>query len=120
MPIIENLTNPGQSPIDGDMIKETFENGTVIESQYQDSLTTPLIDAKIACLSQIKTEANDRISAFDWKITKAQEQLALGIITQVVLEVIYQERQDIRDASNVAEAVVSTLTTTQEIIDFTW
>lgn len=36
MPSIENLTNPGQPPVDGDLIRETYPNGAIVVRQFRE------------------------------------------------------------------------------------
>lgn len=62
---------------------------------------------------EIKKEASQRISALDWKITRATEQGA-------DLATVYAERQAIRDASSQAETDMKALTTIEEVKTFTW
>ena len=71
--------------------------------------------AKKYRIKLIKKEAGERISALDWKVTRAKER---G--DQVALQAAYDEREAIRQASDQAEAQVMAMTDYDQIMRFTW
>ena len=62
----ENITNPGQDPVDGDWIKDTHDDGMVMEHQFQGVL--------------VPTEDEKKSSARGWR---DQELAATDIISMV-------------------------------------
>lgn len=77
---------------------------------------SPSLDGlKSSRIKIIKQEAGDRISALDWKVTRATEQPDLYSKSDIMAE-----RQGIRDSSSTAELDVDALATIEEIKQFTW
>jgi len=118
MATIENLTNPGQAPIQGDLVRITHNNGAVEEKTYFDSPS--LAQYKLDRISLIKQEAFDRISDIDWKVTRARERLEASVGTQQDLNDVLSERETIRTNSDTAETDVNALTTVSGVLAFTW
>lgn len=75
---------------------------------------------KSEAVQRIKSEANSRIQATDWKVTRAQERKVTGKGDDKDLSDVYAEREEIRVASDKAEADVLALTTVEEVKRFTW
>lgn len=81
---------------------------------------SPVDDAKTARIALIKTEANDRIVALDWKVTRVSERKQRSRASQAEYDAVLDERETIRTASDQAEIDVSALTTVQDVQNFTW
>ncbi len=79
-----------------------------------------LADAQQERISLIKQEANTRISALDWKVTKFSERKQRGRASQADFDAALDEREDIRLASDAAEAAAMLLTDIDEIRNLTW
>lgn len=80
-----------------------------------------LADGRAGCIRRIKEEAAERITALDWRVQRANEHIALGVVgAQAELTAVYQSREDIRTASTAAEAAVALLGTVEEIRAFAW
>ena len=71
-------------------------------------------------VEEIKKEAAMRIQATDWRITRYNEQVTLGISISEDLQVILLDRQSIRDANNIAENTVKSMTNIDNVRYFTW
>ena len=89
--------------------------------------TPPLVDkdaelsaAKAARIELIKQEAADRIAATDWRLERARERAALGEQNLETEADVLAEREQIRQASNAAEAAVIALTTVEQVKTFSW
>ena len=68
----------------------------------------------------IKDEAADRIAATDWRLERARERAALGEQNQETEADVLAEREQIRQASNAAEAAVIALTMVEQVKTFSW
>ena len=79
-----------------------------------------LDEAKAAKVVEIKAEAERRITALNWRLQRAQERERLGEAGVEAVADVLALREQIRQASNAAEAAVATLTTTHEVQAFTW
>ena len=79
-----------------------------------------LDEEKAAKIVEIKAEAERRITALDWRLQRAQEREQLGETGVETVADVLALREQIRQASNAAEATVATLTTTHEVQAFTW
>ena len=79
-----------------------------------------LDEAKSTKIVEIKAEAERRITALDWRLQRAQEREQLGETGVETVADVLQLREQIRQASNAAEAAVATLTATHEVQAFTW
>ena len=79
-----------------------------------------LDEAKAAKVVEIKAEAEHRITALDWRLQRAQEREQLSETGVETVADVLAMREQIRQASNAAEAAVATLTTTHEVQAFTW
>lgn len=69
---------------------------------------------------QIKEEAERRLTALDWRLQRARERGAIG---EVGVESEYDVlvlREQIRQASNAAEAVVRELGSVADVVAFSW
>ena len=81
----------------------------------------PSLDAAIATkIAEIKSEAERRITALDWRLQRAQEREQLGEAGVETVADVLALREQIRQASNAAELAVSTLTDVSTVQAFTW
>ena len=79
-----------------------------------------LDEEKAAKVVEIKAEAERRITALDWRLQRAQEREQLGETGFEAVADVLALREQIRQASNVAEKAVSTLTDVGAVLVFTW
>ena len=79
-----------------------------------------LDEAKATKIVEIKTEAERRITALDWRLQRAQEREQLGEAGLETVTDVLAMREQIRQASNAAELAVSTLTEVSAVQAFTW
>lgn len=77
-------------------------------------------DAIAAKVAEIKTEAERRITALDWRLQRAQEREQLSEAGFETVADVLLLREQIRQASNAAEMAVSTLTDVGVVLAFTW
>ena len=68
----------------------------------------------------IKAEAERRITALDWRLQRAQERELLGETGFETVADVLALREQIRQASNAAELVVSSLESVSDVLAFTW
>ena len=68
----------------------------------------------------IKAEAERRITALDWRLQRAQERELLGETGFETVADVLALREQIRQASNAAELVVSSLESVSDVLVFTW
>ena len=68
----------------------------------------------------IKAEAERRITALDWRLQRAQERELLGETGFETVADVLALREQIRQASNAAELVVSSLESVSDVLTFTW
>ena len=89
--------------------------------EYIEPATVPDLAAeKASAVLAIKAEAERRITALDWRLQRAQEREQLGESGVETVSDVLVLREQIRQASNAAEAAVAILTTTHEVQAFTW
>ena len=79
-----------------------------------------LDEVKADKISEIKAEAGRRITALDWRLQRAQEREQLSETGFESVSDVLVLREQIRQASNVAEAAVATLLTVEEVVAFSW
>lgn len=85
------------------------------------ALPLPSLDVAIATkIAEIKSEAERRITALDWRLQRAQEREQLGESGVETVADVLALREQIRQASNAAELAVSTLTEVGAVLAFTW
>ncbi|HHQ4892806.1 TPA: hypothetical protein ACSP31_000806 [Aeromonas veronii] len=85
------------------------------------ALPVPSLDVAIATkIAEIKSEAERRITALDWRLQRAQEREQLGESGVETVADVLALREQIRQASNAAELAVSTLTEVGAVLAFTW
>ena len=77
-------------------------------------------EAQAAKIVEIKAEAERRITALDWRLQRAQERELLGETGFETVADVLALREQIRQASNAAEAAVATLLTVEEVVAFSW
>ena len=77
-------------------------------------------DAVALKIVEIKHEAERRIMALDWRLQRAQEREQLGETGVETMADVLALREQIRQASNAAEAVVRELESVEEAISFSW
>ena len=85
---------------------------------------TEVSDAVALKVVEIKGEASRRITALDWRLQRSQEREQLGETgvetgVETVADVLAL-REQIRQASNAAEAAVRELESVEEVISFSW
>ena len=81
----------------------------------------PSLDAAIATkIAEIKSEAERRITALDWRLQRAQEREQLGESGVETVSDVLVLREQIRQASNAAEVAVAALLTVEEVVAFSW
>ncbi|MFR9719104.1 hypothetical protein ACL00X_07085 [Aeromonas diversa] len=79
------------------------------------------LEAAIAAkVAEIKSEAERRITALDWRLQRAQEREQLGEAGVETVADVLALREQIRQASNAAEAVVQTLESVSDVLAFGW
>ena len=71
-------------------------------------------------LMEIKAEAERRITALDWRLQRAQEREQLSETGVETVADVLVLREQIRQASNAAELVVSSLESVSDVLAFTW
>ena len=79
-----------------------------------------LDEAKAAKVVEIKAEAERRITALDWRLQRAQEREQLGETGFEAVTDVLALREQIRQASNAAEAAVDTLSSAEDVLGFSW
>ena len=79
-----------------------------------------LDEAKAAKVVEIKAEAERRITALDWRLQRAQEREQLGDTGVETVADVLALREQIRQASNAAEAAVATLSSVEDVLWFSW
>ena len=79
-----------------------------------------LDEAKAAKVVEIKAEAERRITALDWRLQRAQEREQLGEAGVETVADVLALREQIRQASNAAEAAVATLSSVEDVLGFSW
>ena len=93
----------------------------IVDGPGKPSPEQPTMDeAQATKIVEIKAEAERRITALDWRLQRAQEREQLGESGVETVSEVLVLREQIRQASNAAEAAVATLTTTHEVQAFTW
>ena len=81
----------------------------------------PSLDAAIATkIAEIKSEAERRITALDWRLQRAQEREQLGETGFETVTDVLSLREQIRQASNAAELVVRELESVEKVVSFSW
>ena len=76
--------------------------------------------AKAARIELIKQESAERIATTDWRLERARERAALGLDNPETEADVLAEREQIRQASNAAEAAVIALTMVEQVKTFSW
>ena len=79
-----------------------------------------LDEAKAAKVVEIKAEAERRITALDWRLQRAQERERLGEAGVETVADVLALREQIRQASNSAEAAVAKLSGAEDVLGFSW
>lgn len=93
----------------------------IVDGPGMPSPEQPTLDeAKATKIVEIKTKAERRITALDWRLQRAQEREQLGETGVEAVADVLALREQIRQASNAAEAVVLGLNTLEEVTYFTW
>jgi hypothetical protein len=108
-------------PIDSTSIYIDSYNPEYVGKKYTDGFIVEDIDTlKSTRITQIKQEAQSRITALDWRLERAKERAELGITDQETVQDVMQLREQIRMASNQAEIAVNQLTDAGAIQQFQW
>ena len=82
--------------------------------------TMSLDEAKATKIVEIKTEAERRITALDWRLQRAQEREQLSETGVETMADVLALREQIRQASNAGELAVSSLESASDVLAFTW
>ena len=93
----------------------------IVDGPGMPSPEQPTLDeAKAAKVVEIKAEAERRITALDWRLQRAQERELLGETGFETVADVLSLREQIRQASNAAEAAVAQLTDVAGVTAFYW
>ena len=93
----------------------------IVDGPGTPSPEQPTLDkAKTAKVVEIKAEAERRITALDWRLQRAQEREQLGETGVEPVADVLAMREQIRQASNAAEAAVATLSSVEDVLGFSW
>ena len=93
----------------------------IVDGPGMPSPEQPTLDeAKAAKVVEIKTEAERRITALDWRLQRAQEREQLGESGVETVADVLALREQIRQASNAAELVVRELESVEKVVSFSW
>ena len=93
----------------------------IVDGPGTPSPEQPTLDeAKATKIVEIKTEAERRITALDWRLQRAQEREQLGEAGFETVTDVLVMREQIRQASNAAERAVATLVSVEDVLAFTW
>ena len=80
----ENITNPDKEPVDGDWIKDTLDDGTVIEHQYHEPY--------------VKTDDEKKEDAREWRDKELNDTDKIVPVTDHPQNAAYKTyRQKLRD-----------------------
>ena len=93
----------------------------IVDGPGKPSPEQPTMDeAQAAKIVEIKAEAERRITALDWRLQRAQEREQLGESGVETVSDVLVLREQIRQASNAAEAAVATLDSVEDVLGFSW
>ena len=93
----------------------------IVDGPGKPSPEQPTMDeAQAAKIVEIKAEAERRITALDWRLQRAQEREQLGETGFETVADVLALREQIRQASNAAEAAVATLSSVEDVLGFSW
>lgn len=98
-------------PCDDRVARPFFIIFTPIPSHLQKSATIVTNIIGFAC---------DRIAATDWRLERSRERAALGEQNPETEADVLAEREQIKQASNAAEAAVIALTMVEQVKTFSW
>ena len=110
---------------DADFADEFYPNGWREKAKPEpepEPIPQPITldEAKAAKVVEIKAEAERRITALDWRLQRAQEREQLGETGVETVVDVLALREQIRQASNAAEAAVAQLTDVAGVTAFYW
>ena len=108
---------------DADFADEFYPNSWREKAQPEpEPIPQPITldEAKVAKVVEIKAEAERRITALDWRLQRAQERERLGEAGVEAVADVLVLREQIRQASNAAEAAVATLSSVEDVLGFSW
>ena len=108
---------------DADFADEFYPNSWREKAQPEpEPIPQPITldEAKAAKVVEIKAEAERRITALDWRLQRAQERERLGEAGVEAVADVLVLREQIRQASNAAEAAVATLSSVEDVLGFSW
>ena len=108
---------------DADFADEFYPNRWRQQAQpHPEPIPQPITldEAKVAKVVEIKAEAERRITALDWRLQRAQERERLGEAGVEAVADVLVLREQIRQASNAAEAAVATLSSVEDVLGFSW
>tara|TARA_A100001011_G_scaffold16653_1_gene17293 strand:- start:480 stop:773 length:294 start_codon:yes stop_codon:yes gene_type:complete len=80
----ENITNPDKTPVDGDWIRDTLEDGTVVEHEFHEEF--------------VETEEEKKAKSKEWRDYELQSTDLISTITDHPDHAAYKTyRQKLRD-----------------------
>jgi len=94
--------------------KSVEEQKELIEKEGAD---TYLEEIKKAKIQQIKSKVKNKLKDSEWKITRAKDLDLINGNTDAS-NILFAERQSVRDRGNVHEQLLNSLTTIDEIVKF--
>ena len=93
----------------------------IVDGPGKPSPEQPTMDeAQATKIAEIKSEAERRITALDWRLQRAQEREQLSETGVETVADVLALREQIRQASNAAEREVATLVSVEDVLAFTW
>lgn len=103
---------------DGDFLRESLQiSGGIVVIEYPHK-TEDVTVIRAEKILKIKAEAERRIRLLDWRLERAKERKALGIVGYETVNDIYQLKEDIRQWSNELEVVLMQLDSIEEVNAF--
>lgn len=108
-------------PKDGEVCRKvtpTLMGNAYEEFTYFVEPESDLTIVKAEKILEIKEEAERRIKLLDWRLDRAREREALGIVGYETVNDIYQLKEDIRQWSNQLEVELMQIESVGKINDF--
>jgi len=120
--VVVGVQQSKNKPIDNELFEcdEITQIGDTFDGENFTPFVLSLQQVKTEKIAQIKREAANRISSFDWQISRATRRTALGKPQKRAKNDVYQLQHDIEVASDNAEIAINAMVTVDEINNFTW
>ncbi|SHO59260.1 hypothetical protein [Vibrio quintilis] len=115
--VFKNGEWTNEQPVTGDTCRETLDSGAMVEFEF---VEIDIAELKSERITQIKQEAEERITCLNWRLQRAQERESLNVTDVETVEDVMKLREAIRTASNDAELAVNQLETVEAIESFSW